>query len=102
MADETKKTSKAEAAQRPGFDEKGKPYPGVTETGERVTVTLKALKAEFGPKTGEEMYARIAAVAGGGQPQLAHRVEEDARDIGLAGADEAVLTQVAAILAGKE
>ena len=97
------KTETKAAAQRPGFDEKGKPYKGVDpETGERRTVVLSELKREFGPKTGEEMYSRIAQVAGGGSPMLQHRVEEDARDIGLDGADEEIRVKVSAILAGKE
>lgn len=104
MADETaKRTAKVETTPRPGFDDKGKAYPGVDpETGERVTVTLEALKGEFGPKRGEEMYRQIAAVAGGGAAQMSVRLDEGSRDIGLAGADKGVLEKVSAILAAKE
>jgi len=101
MAEEKK--TKAEPGRRAGFDEQGKPYKGVDpETGERLTVTLDALKDEFGPRKGEEMYRKIAAVAGGGNSSMPVRLDEGARDIGLAGADKSVLDRVHAILAGKE
>jgi hypothetical protein len=98
MADEKQKGKR-----RLGFDDEGKPYKGVhPDTGERLTVTLEALKDEFGPKKGEEMYRKIAAVSGGGAAQMPIRLDEGARDIGLAGADKDVLEKVNAILAGKE
>ena len=98
MAEKEKK----EPAQvkRAGFDEKGKPYPGVNDAGERVTVTLDALKDEFGPKTGEKLYRRVAEAAGVGVT-VTSGVEYNP-DISLAGADESVRARVAEILAEKE
>lgn len=88
-------------AQRPGFDEKGKAYKGVDpETGERVTVTLEALKDEFGPKRGERMYRRVAEAAG--VAGLVTAGAEYSPDISLAGMDEGTRKKVDAILSEKE
>lgn len=68
MTDETtpnNQAPKAKAAQRPGFDKEGKPYPGVDpKTGKRKALTLEGAKAEFGEEGGEEVYRQIM-VAGG-------------------------------------
>lgn len=101
MADEEK--GKGKAAQRLGFDDKGNAYPGVNpETGERVNVNLDALKSEFGPKRGEEMFLKVAAVAGGGNPSLTLRAADYPGGIGLVGADKAVVERVNEILSAKE
>ena len=94
---------KAPAKSRAGFDDKGKAYPGVDpDTGERVTVTLDALKSEFGAKRGADMYRRVAEVAGGGAALLPESVEQYPRDIGLTGADKSIIERVNAILTEKE
>ena len=97
------KAEDKQPAARPGFDDGGRPYKGVDpDTGKRLTVVLSELKKEFGPKKGEEMYARIRVAANGGAPLLAPRVEEDARDIGLDGAPPEVMEKVQAVLEGRE
>ncbi|HKS27078.1 MAG TPA: hypothetical protein VJS44_04635 [Pyrinomonadaceae bacterium] len=48
---------------RPGFNDKGEPYPGVDkDTGERKAVTLEGLRDEFGKKEGERIYFEIARI----------------------------------------
>lgn len=61
-------TTKAAAKKRPGFNDEGKPFPGVhAESGERMAVTLKGLQDEFGDKRGEAMFAKIAEAGGYGR-----------------------------------
>lgn len=85
---------------KPGFDDKGKPYPGVSETGERVTVTLEGLKKEFGPKAGETKYRAIGQALGvidGFAP-----TEQYHPDIQIAGISNELQFKVDEVLNSKE
>lgn len=96
------KPEKTQAVKRRlGFNDKGEAYPGVDpETGERVTVTLKALKDELGAKRGEEAYRQIAAVTGS-VDVFNLDLERNAHDMQIAGADKDIVAKVNDIL-GKE
>lgn len=84
-----------------GFDDKGKPYPGVhPDTGERWTVTLEGLKKEFGPKVGEVKYRAIGQALGvidGFAP-----LEQYSPDILIRGVSNELQFKVDEILAAKE
>jgi hypothetical protein len=101
MAETNDTTSKAAKAKKAGFDAEGKAYPGVhPETGERVTVTLGALKKEFGAKKGEEMYRSIAGVTQ--TVGMFDSLEQYAPDIQIAGMSPEIQFKVNEILTGKE
>lgn len=95
MADEKDKGE----GKRLGF--KGKvPYPGVDpKTGERITVTLQALKDEFGDRGGE-MYRSIGQITGARDPFKS--LAEYAPDISLVGASKDILFKVDEVLSAKE
>lgn len=89
-------TKKGDAAQRPGFTKEGKPYPGVDpESGERKAVTFEGLQKEFGPKTGSELYGKLAMAGGFG------RVEGNP-DLSLVGLEGEHKKKVDEILAAAE
>lgn len=62
MVDKTNAQTDSQAAptKKAGFDDKGKPYPGVSPEGERMAVTYAGLVAEFGKAKGEQKYNEIA------------------------------------------
>lgn len=94
-------TKTGAARPRLGFNDKGEAYPGVDpETGERVTVTLDALRREFGPKKGEEMFVRVRHAHGTGNPF--DRVEVDPRDLQLTDLAPERRERINAILEGRE
>lgn len=84
-----------------GFDDTGKPYKGVSEKGERITIVLSELKKEFGAKRGEEMFERIREVHSPG-PAIRTDGVIDERDLSLDGMKDEDRARVDAILAGKE
>lgn len=96
----TTKTEETKAKRRPGFQDDGKtPYPGVDpESGERVTVTLQALRDEFGKAKGEEMYQQIGMVTGS-VDFFGRTLEAHAPDLQIKGANKDVVEKVSEILA---
>lgn len=88
--------------QKLGFTDKGKAYPGVhPDTGERVTISLEALKDEFGPKTGEKMYQQIRDALAS-NPTMNMQGEKYHPDLQLSGIEDDVRAKVDAILTEKE
>jgi hypothetical protein len=82
-----------------GFKADGSPYPGVSDKGERVTVTLQALKDEFGAEKGEEKYRAIGQVTQ--TLDIFGKLESYAPDIHIAGAPKEVQFKVNEILTAK-
>jgi hypothetical protein len=95
-------TKETKAKRGLGFKDDGEAYPGVDpKTGERVTVTLAALKSEFGSAKGAKMYERIfETVFTNPRPMTAGA--EHNPDIQIVGASDDVRAEVQRILTEKE
>lgn len=82
--------------QRPGFSKEGRAYPGVDpDTGERKALTYEGLQREFGPKTGVEVYRKVATAGGFGHV-------EGNPDLSLVGLEGEHRQRVDAILVAAE